>query len=74
LRHGVNGGVKTGHAAAQKSAESLAVESRRAQLNVRSTLEEKVLPENLIADETAASSAVEKASTWLNQLWPVRLS
>ena len=61
LRHEISGVDDLAKAA--KSAESLAVESRRAQLNVRSTLEEKGLPEKLIADEVAASSAVEKATT-----------
>jgi hypothetical protein len=61
LRHEISGTDDLAKAA--KSAESLAVESRRAQLNVRSTLEEKGLPEKLIADEADASSAVQKATS-----------
>jgi len=60
LRHEISGADDLAKAA--KSAEVLAIDSRRAQMNVRSTLEEKGLPEKLIADEAAASSAVEKAT------------
>lgn len=50
-------------AKATKSAENLALDSRRAQLNVRSSLEAAGLPEKLInADQAAASSVVENAT------------
>lgn len=58
LRHEISGVDDLAKAA--KSAEGLALDSRRAQLNVRSTLEAKGLPEKLIyADEAAAASAAE---------------
>lgn len=50
-------------AKATRSAENLALDSRRAQLNVRSTLEAAGLPEKLIkTDEVATSSIVENAN------------
>ncbi len=58
LRHEISGVDDLAKAA--KSAEGLALDSRRAQLNVRSTLEATGLPEKLInADEAAATSAAE---------------
>lgn len=48
-----------------ESAQRLALESRQAQLNVRSTLQQKGLPDTLIKtdDSAAASSVVEKAAS-----------
>jgi hypothetical protein len=61
LRHEISGVDDLENAT--KSAESLALDSRRAQLNVRSTLEASGLPEKLVkADEAAASSVVDKAT------------
>lgn len=60
LRHEISGVDDL--AKATKSAEILALDSRRAQLNVRSTLKASGLPEKLIkADEAEASSAVQNA-------------
>jgi hypothetical protein len=60
LRHEISGVDDL--AKATKSAEILALDSRRAQLNVRSTLEASGLPEKLIkVDEAEASSAVQNA-------------
>jgi hypothetical protein len=62
LRHEISGADDIAKAA--KSAESLALDSRRAQLAVRANLEAAGLPERLInEDQTAAANTlVEKAT------------
>lgn len=61
LRHEISGVDDL--ARATKSAESLAIDSRRAQVNVRSTLEAAGLPEKLIRTDNAAASSVTDATT-----------
>lgn len=59
LRHEVTGADDLSRDT--KSAEQVALEARQAQINVRSTLQQKGLPDTLIkADESAASSVIEK--------------
>ena len=61
LRHEISGAAELRRAS--NYVEILALDARRAQLNVRTTLEEKGLPKSLLnADQTAASSMVEKAT------------
>ena len=62
LRHEISGVDDL--AKATRSAESMALDSRRAQLNARSTLQAAGLPEQLIkADEDAAAAAVRTATS-----------
>lgn len=62
LRHEVSGMDDTSRDV--KSAEQVALESRQAQINVRSALAQKGLPETLIkTDESAAASCVVEKAT-----------